>query len=140
MLVPMLLAMIIATAAFGQDKEFCWKDSYGRGVGTIPSDCGAKENQAGLCYDKCKAGFNAVGPVCWSGCPAGYTDMGAVCHINKPLTKSPEWVCTAWFPGWMGGACRWKDTRCPAEYTNVGLFCALTSAGKSAPAGYSGTF
>ena len=87
LLVPMLLAMIIATAAFGQDKEFCWKDSYGRGVGTIPSDCGAKENQAGLCYDKCKAGYNAVGPVCWSGCPAGYTDMGAVCHINKPLTK-----------------------------------------------------
>ncbi len=20
--------------------EFCWKDSYGRGVGTIPDDCG----------------------------------------------------------------------------------------------------
>jgi hypothetical protein len=22
------------------DHEFCWKDSYGRGVGTIPDNCG----------------------------------------------------------------------------------------------------
>jgi hypothetical protein len=66
--------------------------------------------------------------------------MGAICHIDKPLTKDVTWECTAWFPNWMGGACRWKDSRCPSDYTNVGLFCALTSAGKSPPAGFSGTF
>src|SRR5438477_566569 len=76
MLVPMLLGMMVAAVAFGQDKEFCWKDSYGRGVGTIPSGCGAKENQAGLCYDKCKTGFNAVGPVCWGQPPSKWVQCG----------------------------------------------------------------
>jgi len=134
------LTVLSATLAFA-DNEFCWKDSYGRGVGTIPTQCAAgQENQAGLCYKTCNTGYSGVGPVCWSACPAGYTDMGAVCHINKALTQDVSWECTAWWPGWMGGACRWKDSRCPADYTNVGLFCALTSAGKSAPAGFSGTF
>ena len=139
-LIVAVWSMFIVSMAYAAD-EFCWKDSYGRGVGTIPTGCtGGKNNQAGLCYDNCKAGYSAVGPVCWSGCPPGYIDHGAICHIDKALTVSPEWVCTHWFPGWMGGACRWKDTRCPSGYTNVGLFCALTSAGKSAPPGYSGTF
>ena len=130
-------AFPILTAVAADD--FCWKDSHPRGVGTIPTGCtGGKENQSGLCYEKCPAGMSGVGPVCWSGCPSGYTDMGAVCHINMPLTKSPTWVCTHWFPKWMGGACRWKDTRCPAEYTNVGLFCALTA--RPTPAGFSGTY
>ena len=134
------LATLFTTLAIAAD-DFCWKDSYGRGVGTIPTGCtGGKTNQAGLCYDSCKAGYTAVGPVCWSSCPAGYVDHGAICHIDKPLTKSPEWVCTHWFPSWMGGACRWKDSRCPSGYTNIGLFCALDSAGKSAPPGFSGTY
>jgi hypothetical protein len=133
-------ALCIFSMANAAD-EFCWKDSYGRGVGTIPTQCsGGKTNQAGLCYDNCKAGYTAVGPVCWSACPAGYVDHGAICHIDKPLTVNPEWVCTAWFPKWMGGECRWKDTRCPSGYTNAGLFCALTSAGKGPPAGFSGTY
>ncbi len=134
------LTVLSATLAFA-DNEFCWKDSYGRGVGTIPTGCDSgKENDTGLCYSKCNAGYIGVGPVCWSGCPAGYIDMGAICHIDKALTKDVTWSCTAWFPDWLGGACRWKDSSCPADYTNVGLFCALTSAGKSAPAGFSGTF
>lgn len=48
-----------------QDK-FCWKSSYGRGVGIIPKDCGKdKEYDAGLCYKPCKSGYKGVGPVCW---------------------------------------------------------------------------
>ncbi len=114
-LVFAVYAMLFLSPSYAAD-EFCWKDSYGRGVGTIPAGCtSGKSNQAGLCYDDCKSGYSAVGPVCWASCPPG-------------------------FPGWMGGACRWKDTRCPSGYTNVGLFCALTSAGKSAPPGFSGTF
>ena len=36
--------------------EYCWKDSYGRGVGRVPSHCPShKETIAGgiICYDKC---------------------------------------------------------------------------------------
>ena len=121
--------------------DFCWMDSYGRGAGTIPTQCtGGKDNQAGLCYDNCRSGYYGVGPVCWSNCPAGYVDRGAICHIDQPLTRDPDWVCTAWFPRWMGGACRWKDTRCPSGYTNVGLFCALDSWGKSPPAPTHGSY
>ena len=48
-----------------QDK-FCWKSTYGRGVGLIPKDCGSdKEYDAGLCYKRCNSGYNGVGPVCW---------------------------------------------------------------------------
>lgn len=137
-----LLSLCMVSFANAQSTaEFCWKDSYGRGVGTIPTACNAGQTyDAGLCYDNCRSGYTGVGPVCWSGCPEGYIDMGAVCHINKPLTKDVTWECTAWWPGWLGGGCRWKDSRCPSDYTNVGLFCALTSAGKSAPPGFSGTF
>ena len=79
--------------------------------------------------------------MCYSACPAGYKSMGLICQINKPLTKDVNWRCTAWFPSWLGGACRWKDSYCAdPDYTNVGLFCALTSEGKSAPAGFKGTF
>ena len=44
-----------------------WKDSYGRGVGTIPTpNCDqGEENDAGLCYDECDVGYDGVGPVCW---------------------------------------------------------------------------
>ena len=137
LITSLMLTMSLAIA----DNEFCWKDSYGRGVGTIPTECAnGQGNQAGLCYSACESGFSGVGPVCWSGCPAGYSDNGAMCHIDKALTKNVEWVCTAWLPGWMGGACSLKKTQCPTDYTNVGLFCALNSAGKSPPAGFSGSF
>ena len=112
--------------------SFCWKDSYGRGVGTIPTSCeGGKEYQAGLCYNKCPAGMNPVGPVCWSGCPAGYIDMGAICHIDKPLTRND---CERhWY---TFGFC--VNGTCPSGYTNAGLFCALTAF--PTPAGFSGTY
>ena len=47
-------------------SNFCWKSSYGRGVGTIPNDCGeGKEIDAGLCYPVCAPGYKGVGSVCW---------------------------------------------------------------------------
>lgn len=134
----------LQTTTISDDKNFCWKDSYGRGVGKIPSGCpSGKVNEAGLCYTPCKASYVSDGALmCYSGCPQGYSSSGCcTCHINKPLTKDVDWRCTAWFPNWLGGACRWKDSYCAdPHYTNAGLFCALTSAGKSAPAGFSGSF
>lgn len=41
------------------------KDSYGRGAG-VPMVCrSGLVNQAGLCYQPCRAGYAGVGPVCW---------------------------------------------------------------------------
>ena len=57
------------------------KDSYGRGVGKVLRTCdGNEEKDGALCYPKCKAGFNGVGPVCWGTCPAGYKNDGATCR------------------------------------------------------------
>ncbi len=64
----------------------CQKNSYGRGVGTIPTGCSnGKENQAGLCYKKCKSGKKGVGPVCWEkSCPSNYpVNCGLSCAISS---------------------------------------------------------
>jgi hypothetical protein len=51
---------------------FCEKNSYGRGVGTIPGSCApGYEIDAGLCYPLCKPEYTGVGPVCWKACSAG---------------------------------------------------------------------
>ena len=34
-------------------------------VGVACASCGAREFQAGLCYDRCAGGYDAVGPTCW---------------------------------------------------------------------------
>lgn len=57
------------------------KESHGRGVGDLPTSCGAgQEYDAGLCYPVCRSGFNGVGPVCWGSCPRGFADHGATCY------------------------------------------------------------
>lgn len=67
----------------GEKSVFCWKDSYGRGVGTIPRSCGyGKEMDAGLCYKRCDSGYYNVGPVCWAYCEKSYDDHGATCFYS----------------------------------------------------------
>lgn len=70
----------------GIDKKFCWKSSYGRGVGTIPNKCPpGKERKGLLCYDKCDKFTDAqyvrggVGD-CHQKCTAGFRDHGMLCH------------------------------------------------------------
>jgi hypothetical protein len=64
----------------------CTKQSYGRGVGTVPKACqGGKQYDAGLCYTPCKPGFNGVGPVCWGKCDPGYADHGATCYQDPNI-------------------------------------------------------
>ena len=40
---------------------------------------------AGLCYDRCRDGYDGVGPVCWGRCLPGYTNGGALCTNWKTL-------------------------------------------------------
>lgn len=66
-----------AAAATG---DFCWKSSYGRGVGTVPGDCTFDQQKQGLlCYPKCRDGYTGFVASCFQNCPEGFTDSGAVC-------------------------------------------------------------
>ena len=61
----------------------CQKQSYGRGAG-VPLICGSgKEEDAALCYDSCKTGYDGIGPVCWDSCPTGKYQCGALCLPTK---------------------------------------------------------
>jgi hypothetical protein len=81
------LVALLAASALAQ-ADFCWRDSYGRSVGTIPTDCGSgKDYDAGLCYNKCSGGYQGVGPVCWKGCPSGFTDNGVGCTKPGPYGR-----------------------------------------------------
>jgi hypothetical protein len=65
-----------------QPPDFCWKDSYGRGVGTIPSQCSDKEQIGSLCYTACPSGMYRWGFDCHAYCPEGFRDEGLFCRID----------------------------------------------------------
>ena len=78
-------AMIIADEGTG---DFCWKDSYGRGVGKIPKRCGAGYELIGLlCYKKCSAGFTRSGLDCHQNCLPGWTNHGLFCNKGSAAAK-----------------------------------------------------
>lgn len=130
----------------------CTKPSYGRGVGKIPTGCPeGQENDAGLCYDKCRENYHGVGPVCWGVCPAGFRDDGAFC--NKPndgkgygrgwgytsqeaCENSGDWhakengceKCLAfWYPkcdaGYHPVGCNICSVNCPDGWADIGVSC-----------------
>lgn len=78
----------IKTEATGAKLPFCWRQSYGRGVGVPLSECAnGLEKDGLLCYPKCKDGYGAAGPVCWAKCPPGFTDIGAFCQKPAPYGR-----------------------------------------------------
>jgi hypothetical protein len=99
------------------------KESYGRGVGTLPIGCGDAESQAGLCYERCRDGFDGVGPVCWRRCPPGMHDDGAFCRRDVQLV------------GANNSRCPWYDicgltlepgcSTCPTGFQNDGCICRI---------------
>lgn len=110
---------------------FCWKVTYGRGVGTVPTSCGDKQYDAGLCYPYCKEGFYGVGPVCWQSCGQGYADHGATCY------QFPGFYFKASYGRGVGtvptdcGAGRQYDAGlcypvCQSEFYGVGPVCWKT--------------
>jgi hypothetical protein len=66
MVLAVLLAISVAPsdafAANDSGKDFCWKDYYGRGVGTVPKKCTSGYDRIGLlCYKKMPQGHEAGG-------------------------------------------------------------------------------
>jgi len=104
-------------------------------LSTFPNSCrDGQEKDAGLCYDKCKAGFHGVGPVCWADsvsvgvgkpiglepCPEGWNNDGLICR--EPISNDCSWralgVCWGRLRGGRlrgrlnnGGICDWPDKR-----------------------------
>jgi len=65
-------------------SDTCWRDSYGRGVGSIPPNCDLhQERQALFCYPDCESGYTGVLNVCWQNCPEGSRDDGAFCRYAE---------------------------------------------------------
>jgi hypothetical protein len=113
---------------------FCWKHSYGRGVGTIPgrpADCPSKYTNDGL---TCRLPpHDLYSPSAVANCPSGYTNDGLTCRLPPHDLYSPSVVanCPSGYTN-DGLTCRRppKDTsspskvaNCPADYTNTGLTC-----------------
>lgn len=68
--------------------DVCWRDSYGRGVGTVPGNCDMHQDKSGLlCYPKCKSGYTGLAFVCWQDCPKGFRDDGAFCAKPAPYGR-----------------------------------------------------
>ncbi|ETW08141.1 hypothetical protein H310_02481 [Aphanomyces invadans] len=64
--------------------EFCWKNSYGRGVGKIPESCKPGQDRIGLlCYDKCPPNFARFGFDCHQVCSRGFEDQGLFCRKKE---------------------------------------------------------
>jgi len=81
-------SMSMAQAQYGataaDPPDFCWKDSYPRGVGTIPKICSSGQDRIGLlCYDKCSAGYKRFGLDCHQQCPAGWDNNGLYCRRSE---------------------------------------------------------
>ncbi len=77
----------IAQEVAHRRQSYCYRDSYGRGVGK-PMICKEGQQQdAGLCYTPCQSGYKGVGPVCWQSCPSGFRDDGAFCAKPKPYGR-----------------------------------------------------
>jgi hypothetical protein len=108
---------------------FCWKRSYGRGVGLIPTGCWDRENQDGLCYVRCDGGFKGVGPVCWQTCPSDWQDHPASCfkHIFNWYFKKSYGRGVGIFPTGCDGGRENQDglcyPKCSDGFYGVGPVC-----------------
>lgn len=120
------------SSSFATTDVFCWKDSYGRGAGTIPKSCPSDkpDKDGGLCYKDCSKGYKGVGPVCWKGlkakgrgagtipskCADGYENDAGLCYKD----------CRATYDG-VGPVC-WK--KC-AGFTPIGCGAGCASTGQA---------
>ena len=85
--------------AINQEITIPWfPESYGRGVGRSPDCPSGQENDAGLCYPKCRTGYTGVSFLCWKGCGGFGRNDGAFCAkpaaYGRGVGRSPCTGCT----------------------------------------------
>lgn len=115
--------------SIGGPKYVTTKTPYDEGIkviSTTPDSCpkNKPENDAGLCYPKCKPGYHGVGPVCWADtvnigvgvpiglepCPAGWSNDGLICR--EPIRCDPiDTHGSIWPWNWTGGGCHGGRTK-----------------------------
>ena len=108
------------TGAVGSTQ--CYRHSYNRGVGDIPSHCSGWENIAGICYEWCRSNYYGVSFVCWEHCPGGWQDHGVTCHI--PMHS--YWNSDRGWCGWWDVCATWSRTdcrTCDSGYRRDGCIC-----------------
>ena len=118
----LVLLALFGTTAFAADADFCWKDSYGRGVGTVPQACPAGQDRIGLlCYPACAAGTERVGTDCHSTCPAGLRDDGLFCRAAEYGRGSgyPWKFGDPWTDSGMIGRCEADNGRGACEMSGA---------------------
>ena len=106
-----------SAANLGGEAEFCWRESYGRGVGTIPNYCPSnKETIAGgvFCYTKCNklGNFYRFGYDCHQRCGSGFRDHGLFCNRGNHGRGVGEVKC-----GWTTWA---SDSSALGEHASSG--------------------
>lgn len=129
--------------------DVCWKDSYGRGVGTVPAECNIDtQSKSGLlCYPKCKPGYKIVAGVCWRQCPEGWRDDGAFCKKPDSYSRGTLWFSEnnckkanpqgcerSWGaiypkckPGYVAHVATECSPKCPAGMKDIGISCQKDS-------------
>lgn len=92
---------------------YCYKQSYGRGVGEVLSTCPSSKDKIGaLCYSPCRPGYSRQGTFdCQQECKAGWRDDGLFCRLA-------EYGRGAGYPWQFGDP--WNDSkmfqRCEAHH------------------------
>jgi hypothetical protein len=103
-------------------EPYCWRHSYGRGVGRPLHTCPdhASEQDGLLCYPPCRNGYNGVGPICWEKCE-NLTSFGFIC-LSIALSERHE---CPWYDkcGFVQRSC----VSCAENYTKLGCFCGRFS-------------
>lgn len=92
----LLLGLILGLSgpAFGQGADFCWSETWGRSVGTIPTTCGTDQEKNGLlCYPRCQTGYSSDGVAgCIQNCPDGASNDGLFCGwASYKVAEYPIW-------------------------------------------------
>ncbi len=98
---------------------------YGRGAGTpLTCDAATQEKRAGLCYPKCRAGYESpvlFPTVCAMPCPAGYRDDGLTCFRDAKIISANNSKCP-WYDK-CGLTVKKGCSTCPSGFRNDGCTC-----------------
>ena len=151
-----VFTFFITASSVNASIDFCWKDSYGRGVGTIPNTCASGlQKEGALCYEPCKTGYeSSTLGACLQKCTNGFTDQGLFCRkAEYHVSEYPWQFGDALNDSGMYKRCEskhgsgkcWKPLlvvveKCKAGYEHILGFCRPKTTPNCKAMGYAGQF